>query len=130
VLAYLSIEPATDTAAPPLRQGLYAQGTLDTLRTDVLAVPVSSVRTDRPAPYVTTLETVSTPAGPALSLVFRTVELGVRGSTQSGGEAMVGVKGLADGAQVLRSAAGSLREGTRIRLTAMAVPGSNARPAP
>ena len=134
VLAYLSIDPPMDPAAPPLRQGLYAQGTLGTLRADALAVPVSSVRTDRPAPYVTTVETVTTPTGPALALVYRPIELGLRGNAGSNSEAMVAVKGLAEGAQVLRSAAGGLREGTRVRLTAMAAPGGSApmatQPAP
>jgi hypothetical protein len=55
-----------------------------------------------------------------------------RGSTQSGGEAMVGVSraGLM-GPRKLRSAAGSLREGTtRIRLTSWLPAGSNARQRP
>lgn len=129
VLAYLSIDPPQDPATPPLRQGLYAQGALNTLRTDALAVPVSSVRTDRPAPYVATVETVTTKAGPALAVTYRPVELGVRGSAANG-EAMVAVKGLTDGAQVLRSAVGTLREGTRVRLTAIAAPGGNAKSAP
>ena len=129
VLAYLSIDPPQNPNTPPLRQGLYAQGALNTLRADGLAVPLSSVRTDRPAPYVIALETVNTSTGPALTVVLRPVELGVRGSAANG-EAMVAVTGLADGAQVLRSAVGPLREGTRVRLTALAAPGGIARPAP
>ena len=133
VLAYLSIDAIQDPSTPgtpPLRQGLYAQGALNTLRADTLAVPVSSVRTDRPAPYVATVETVTTPTGAALAVVYRPVALGVRGNADSSGEAMVAVKGLVEGAQVLRSAVGTLREGTRVRLTAMAATGSNARSAP
>ena len=130
VLAYLSIDPPQDSSTPPLRQGLFAQGALNTLRADFLAVPVSSVRTDRPSPYVATVETVTTPAGSALAVVYRPVELGVRGSAGISGETMVAVKGLSDGAQVLRSAVGPLREGTRVRLTAMATPGGNVKPAP
>ena len=129
VLAYLSIDPPQNPNTPPLRQGLYAQGALNTLRADGLAVPLSSVRTDRPAPYVIALETVNTSTGPALTVVLRPVELGVRGSAANG-EAMVAVTGLADGAQVLRSAVGPLREGTRVRLTALTAPGGIARPAP
>jgi hypothetical protein len=91
---------------------------------------VSSVRTDRPAPYVTTVETVPTQAGPALALVYRPVELGVRGSAAGQSEALVAVKGLAEGAQVLRSAAGNLREGTRVRLTTIAASGDSAPSAP
>ena len=133
VLAYLSIDAIQDPSTPgtpPLRQGLYAQGALNTLRADTLAVPVSSVRTDRPAPYVATVETVTTPTGAALAVVYRPVALGVRGNADSSGEAMVAVKGLVESAQVLRSAVGTLREGTRVRLTAMAATGSNARSAP
>ena len=132
VLAYLSIDPPRDPITPgtTLRQGLYAQGALSTLRADALAVPVSSVRTDRPAPYVATVETVTTLTGPALAVVYRPVELGVRGNTDSNGEAMVAVQGLPQGVQVLRSAVGTLREGTRVRLTAIASPGGNAKSAP
>lgn len=133
VLAYLSIDAIQDPSTPgtpPLRQGLYAQGVLSTLRADALAVPVSSVRTDRPAPYVATVETVTTLTGPALAVVYRPVELGVRGNTDSNGEAMVAVQGLPQGVQVLRSAVGTLREGTRVRLTAIASPGGNAKSAP
>ncbi|MEY3475325.1 MAG: hypothetical protein RL087_1783, partial [Pseudomonadota bacterium] len=50
VLVYLAIEPAEG-----LRQGLFAQGTLDTARGRVLALPVSAVRTDKPQPYAQTL---------------------------------------------------------------------------
>ncbi|MBC7549110.1 MAG: efflux RND transporter periplasmic adaptor subunit [Polaromonas sp.] len=130
VLAYLSIVPPEGSTLFPLRQGLYAQGALDTQRVDMLAVPVNSVRTDRPAAYVTTVETVTTKTGPALALVNRPVELGLRGNAGINGEAMVAIKGLNDGAQVLRSAAGSLREGTRVRLTAVAAPNGNASSAP
>jgi hypothetical protein len=57
------------------------QGTLTPCAPDVLAVPREQ-RAYRPTGTVCIhTETVSTPAGPALSLVFRTVELGVRGST-------------------------------------------------
>ena len=132
VLAYLSIDPPRDPITPgtTLRQGLYAQGALSTLRADALAVPVSSVRTDRPAPYVATVETVTSPTGPALVVVYRPVALGVRGNEDNGGETMVAVKGLAEGTQVLRSAVGTLREGTRVRLTATAAPGGNAKSTP
>ena len=130
VLAYLSVDPPQDKAAAPLRQGLYAQGLLSTLRTDALAVPVSSVRTDRPAPYVITVEPVTGPAGPAQAVVFHPVTLGVRGSADGSGDAMVAVQGLSEGAQVLRSGVGTLREGTRVRLAASPVPAGNKQAAP
>ena len=130
VLAYLSVDPPQDKAAAPLRQGLYAQGLLSTLRTDALAVPVSSVRTDRPAPYVITVEPVTGPGGLAQAVVFRPVTLGVRGSADGSGDAMVAVQGLSEGAQVLRSGVGTLREGTRVRLAASPVPAGNKQAAP
>jgi multidrug efflux system membrane fusion protein len=60
VLAYLTIDnpgATGDAGAPPLRQGLFAQGTLGTARASLLSVPVSAVRTDKPAPYVQALKT-------------------------------------------------------------------------
>ena len=132
VLAYLRIDaPSTpkSVASPiaagsgALRQGLFAQGTLATLRTDLLAVPVSSVRTDKPAPYVQTLEAPTAAdaapgAFPSRVVVHRSVTLGQRGTAGQGGEPVVAVTGLTDGATVLRAAVGALREGTRVTTAA------------
>ena len=119
VLAYLSIDSAL-----PLRQGLFAQGTLGTARASLLAVPLASVRTDRPAPYVQAIENTQ--------VVYKTVELGARGSAD--GVDVVAVKGLNDSAVVLRGSVGSLREGTQVKFTAMGAPAtaaaSAAKPAP
>ena len=127
VLAYLRLDTpaATDLMANSgaLRQGLFAQGTLATVRAELLAVPVSSVRTDKPAPYVQTVET-SKPAdprtadGPFRVVVHRAVTLGQRGASSQAGEPMVAVTGLPVGATVLRAAVGALREGTRVTVTA------------
>ena len=128
VLAYLRIDaPSTPKSVVSpiaagggaLRQGLFAQGTLASLRTELLAVPVSSVRTDKPAPYVQTLEApTATNAAPGASpsrvVVHRSVTLGQRGTAGQGGEPVVAVTGLTDGATVLRAAVGALREGTRV----------------
>ena len=119
VLAYLSIaNPGAtgDASAPPLRQGLFAQGTLGTARATLLSVPVSAVRTDKPAPYVQAVENGV--------VVHKSVELGVRGT--AGSDAVVAVKGLADGAVLVRGEIGALREGTRVRFTQLA----SAAPAP
>ncbi len=114
VLAYLSVSATTG-----LRHGLFAQGTLGTGRVKALAVPVSAVRTDRPAPYVQAVQN---------NLVVHVpVELGLRGESQGApasstavaGESMVAVKGLAEGAMVLRGAVGSLLTGTRVKFTAV-----------
>ena len=114
VLAYLSInnDAASGSAGSttrPLRQGLFAQGTLGTTRVSTLSLPVSSVRVDKPATYVQTIEDGK--------VVHRPVELGGRGS--AGDENVVAVKGLAEGAMVIRSSIGYLREGTLVRFTQM-----------
>jgi multidrug efflux system membrane fusion protein len=117
VLAYLSIENKDSTSAmpnaQPLRQGLFAQGTLGTARTALLALPLSSVRTDKPAPYVQVVENDQ--------VVHRVVELGARGTTgvAAGTEAVVAVKGLPEGAMVIRGNIGTVREGTQVRFTPM-----------
>ncbi len=103
VLVYLAIaNPAG------LRQGLFAQGTLGTAQRSTLAVPLSAVRTDKPAPYVQTVENGQ--------VMQRTVELGLRGNAD--GEAMVGVKGVADNTSVIRGSVGALRAGTAVKFTA------------
>jgi membrane fusion protein, multidrug efflux system len=106
VLAYLSIDNA---AGLPLRQGLFAQGTLGTARASLLAVPLGSVRTDKPAPYVQAIENGQ--------VVYKTVALGARGSTD--GVDVVAVTGLSDSAVVIRGNVGSLREGTQVKFTAI-----------
>ncbi len=102
VLAYLAIE-----APAGLRQGLFAQGTLHTGVVRAVAVPLSAVRTDKPAPYVQVVEQDR--------VVHRTVEPGPRGAV--GAEAMVAVTGLNEEALVLRASVGPLREGTLVRFT-------------
>ena len=102
VLAYLTIGEAAG-----LRQGLFAQGTLGTGRTSALAVPLSAVRTDKPAPYVQVVENNQ--------VTHRTVEPGARG--EAGNETMVAVKGLAEGAIVIRGSVGPLRDGTSVKFT-------------
>ena len=128
VLAYLSIDNA---AAQPLRQGLFAQGSLGAGQAALLAVPVGSVRTDRPAPYVQAIENSQ--------VVYKTVGLGERGAAD--GVDVVAITGLKEGAVVLRSNVGSLREGTPVMFTQMGSPAAtasapaaaaplNAKPAP
>ena len=118
VLAYLSLDnPESTSATPntqPLRQGLFAQGTLGTARTALPAVPLGSVRTDKPVPYLQVIENSQ--------VVHRAVELGARGTTgaAAGNEAMVAVKGVPEGAVVVRGNIGAVREGTRVAFTPMA----------
>lgn len=114
VLVYLNIDN-TGGAALPLRQGLFAQGTLGTAKASRLAVPVSAVHTDKPEPYVQTVENGQ--------VVHRNVDLGTRG--MAGSEAVVAVKGLTDGALVIRGTIGILREGAKVKFTRMEAPGAS-----
>ena len=107
VLAYLSINNTGGNNSMALRQGLFAQGTLGAARVAMLSVPVSSVRTDKPTPYVQAVENGR--------IVHKPVELGARGS--AGNEEVVGVKGIPEGTPVTRANLGYLREGTRVRFT-------------
>ena len=109
VLAYLAVE-----ADGGLRQGLFAQGTLQTGQSRMLAVPLSAVRTDKPAPYVQIVSNGQ--------IVHQSVSVGVR--AELGEQAMVGVQGVAQDATVLVGSVGPLRAGTRVKL---AKPPSDAR---
>ena len=113
VLVYLSIDNSTGAGnSLPLRQGLFAQGTLGTAQASPLAVPVSSVRVDRPAPYVQAIDNAR--------VIYKAVELGARGTAD--GEAVVAVQGLADGTLVIRGNIGSLPEGTQVQFTRITAP--------
>lgn len=112
VLVYLSVAPH-----PSLRQGLFAQGSLATGHQRSLAVPLSAVRTDKPAPYVQVA---------ALGrIVHQPVHTGAHGEVN--GEPWVAVDGVTEGATVLRGSTGALREGTPVKtLTPDAPPGDAA----
>jgi membrane fusion protein, multidrug efflux system len=110
VLAYLLVTPH-----PALRQGLFARGSIELQKREVLAVPASAVRSDQAQPYVLVFE--------AGSAVQRVVVMGARGDavfgTGSASEPAVEVSsGLATGAPVLRASVGGLRAGTRLALPA------------
>jgi RND family efflux transporter MFP subunit len=105
VLAYLAIEPGSG-----LRQGLFAQGTLDTGSSRVLAVPLASVRTDKPLPYVQLVD--------KNQVQHQTVELGARG--QNAEISVVEVKGINEGATLLSGSVGTVRSGTLVKMTASA----------
>ena len=109
VLVYLSIDNSSEASQgkSPLRQGLFAQGTLGTARAKLLALPVTSVRTDKPAPYVQAIENGK--------VVHQPVELGSRGV--AGNETVVAVKGIAEGTPVLRANIGYVREGSQVKFT-------------
>lgn len=109
VLVYLSID--NTGASLGLRQGLFAQGTLGTTRISTLAVPLSAVRTDKPAPYVQVVDNNQ--------VAHKPVEMGLRGSNAADADngTLVAVKGLAENAVVIAGAVGALREGTAVKFT-------------
>lgn len=101
VLAYLALESSAG-----LRQGLFAQGTLEIGTSRTLAAPLSAVRTDKPQPYV---QLVSND-----QVVHQTVELGARGEFK--GQTLVGLKGVNEDAMILAGSVGALRAGTLVKL--------------
>jgi RND family efflux transporter MFP subunit len=121
VLIYLALDKAEG-----LRHGLFAKGILGMGKSQVIAVPLSAVRTDRAQPYVQVVEQV----GNQLQVVHKTVTLGIRGMdlAQPESESMVGVTGLTEGSTVLRSHVGALREGMAVKYTVAAAnaPDANA----
>ena len=100
VPVYLRVEQTQN--ATPLRQGLFVQGTLDTGRADVLAVPLDAVRTDKPAPYLQTLKDGR--------VAYTEVKTGTRAVV--GGQTLVAVEGVPVGTPVIAGRIGQLREGT------------------
>ena len=111
VLIYLALDKAEG-----LRHGLFAKGILGLGKSQVLAVPLSAVRTDRAQPYVQ----VVTQVGDQLQVAHKAVTLGVRGMdlAQPESEPLVGVTGLDDGSTVLKGQVGALREGLVVKYTA------------
>jgi len=105
VLVYLRLDQSAG-----FRQGLFAQGSLDIGRTRALALPLTAVRVDKPAPYVQLIENGR--------VVHRAVTPGLRG--QVDGQTMVAVSGIDDGAQVVAGGTGALRDGTPVKLPSAA----------
>jgi RND family efflux transporter MFP subunit len=105
VLVYLGV-----SGRDGLRQGLFAEGALGTQTVQAMAVPMGSVRTDKPQPYVQVIEQQAVRHVP--------VKLGARAEVK--GQTLVAIEGLSEGAQVLTASAGALREGVQIKFTAAA----------
>ena len=106
VMVYLALAPQ-----PGLRQGLFARGSIEAQRKRALVVPLSAVRVDQAQPYL--LEVASG------KVMQRSVTLGSRGDAEFDGRlenAVEIVKGIADGAIVLRGGAGTVRDGTAVKL--------------
>ena len=106
VLMYLGVQ-----AHPDLRQGLFVQGQLATTAVSTLAVPVTSVRTDKPQPYVQWIDNGQ--------VRHMTVSQGLRGQAQA--QEMVAITGvgatLTEGMQILSASSGAVREGTKVKFT-------------
>lgn len=111
VMTYLALE-----SQPGLRQGLFAQGSIELQRRTALLVPLSAVRVDQALPYV-----LAVADGKVRQI---TVKLGARGEAALGNgprESVVEVlEGLNEGATVLRGTVGLVRDGTPVRLLAEA----------
>jgi RND family efflux transporter MFP subunit len=105
VLVYLGVN-----GQEGLRQGLFAQGALGTRTVQALAVPVGSVRTDKPLPYVQVLQN------------NQVKHINVKPGARSEGNAqtLVAVEGLSEGMQVLAASVGAMREGVQVKFTAAA----------
>lgn len=98
VTAYLAVENQAG-----LRQGLFAQGELSTGNANkVLTVPLDSVRTDKPQPYVQVLKDGKVEHMP--------VEITQRGQWQ--GKTYAAIQGVPQGTPVLAGTLGAVRAGT------------------
>lgn len=98
VTAYLAVENQAG-----LRQGLFAQGELSTGNANkVLAVPLDSVRTDKPQPYVQVLKDGK--------VEHVSVEIAQRGQWQ--GKTYAAIQGVPQGTPVLAGTLGAVRAGT------------------
>lgn len=95
-----------------LRQGLFAQGSLGTHSQQALVVPLTSVRTDKPQPYVQVVQD-----GLVRHVVVQT---GAR--SEGDRQSLVAVTGLTEGAQVLTGSVGPVRDGVPVVFTAAAKP--------
>lgn len=102
VLAYLTLP-----ASPGMRQGLFVQGHVVVGRAQAPLVPASSLRNDRPQPYLQTIED-----GRVRHWAPPRLEPGL----DAQGQPVLQVPDLAPGTPVLRAQAGLIREGTEVRL--------------
>ena len=107
VLVYLGV-----TGSDGLRQGLFAEGSLGTRSIQALTVPLSSVRTDKPLPYVQVIE--------GEQIKHMNVQTGARTekTVRNNTLTWVEVQGVTEGTKVLAGSAGAVREGTRVKFTA------------
>ena len=99
VLIYLGLQ-----SHPLLRQGVFVQGSLGTQKVQAIVVPLESVRSDKPMPYVQTIRDDK--------VMHIQVELGAKG--EANGKAVMALKEIEEGAQLLAPSAGAVRDGTLV----------------
>ncbi len=99
------------SANPGLRQGLFASAAMPLQSRQVLWVPETAIRQDRPRPYVWLLQ--------GQQIAERSVVLGQRGQVQ-GQDAWEVTQGLQSGERLLAGRVGGVSEGTAWRLSAAA----------
>ncbi|MEZ5701981.1 MAG: efflux RND transporter periplasmic adaptor subunit [Burkholderiaceae bacterium] len=99
-----------------MRQGLFAQGSIETGETQGLVVPLSAVRNDKPEPYVQWAQEGK----------LRHVEVALDRQGTLAGEPVVVIDskrtGLKSGDTLLRAQAGAIREGTAVQIATSAMP--------
>lgn len=103
VPVYLRMNP-TDQVT--LRPGMYLEGFIETGKLQALAVPLTSVHTDQPLPYVQSV------TGDVVQ--HSTVELGARSVGET--PAWVIVNGLHKGQEILTGSVGRVPAGTKVEL--------------
>ena len=97
VLIYLGLQ-----SHPMLRQGVFVEGSLGTQKVQAIVVPLESVRSDKPMPYVQTIRDDK--------VMHIQVELGAKG--EANGQAVMALKEIEEGALLLAPSAGAVRDGT------------------
>ena len=106
VLVYLQLATLSHPNGAQLRPGMYVEGHIQTTQRQVLAVPLSAVRTDKPAPYVQRAKDGV--------IEHTTVQLGVQALHE--GQTWVQVQGLQAGDAVLLGNVGGIPSGTLVTL--------------
>ena len=102
VLVYLGLQ-----SHPLLRQGVFVQGTLGTHQVQAIVVPLESVRSDKAIPYVQIIRDDK--------VIHTQVELGAKG--EANGKAVMALKEIEAGTQMLAPNAGAVRDGTMVTRT-------------
>jgi len=99
VLIYLGLQ-----SHPLLRQGVFVQGSLGVQKVQAIVVPLESVRSDKTKPYVQIIRDDK--------VMHIQVELGAKG--EANGKAVMALKEIEEGAQLLAPSAGAVRDGTMV----------------